>query len=130
MPFSLFGNGCEIALYQRLVTRKNSDPIPKTNYFGTAKIAVCVQLFNSDANLATVRFATVAKKWVTKHKPPLEYPVCGAHEVAGKGAFTSVVYLSVIVLTASFPSEFHKGQDLSPRPSLQGKVVECYEINF
>ena len=53
MPFSLFGNGCEIALYPRLVTRKNFDPIPKTNYFGTGKIAVSDQLFNSDANLAT-----------------------------------------------------------------------------
>ena len=56
MPFSLLGNGFEIALYPRLVTRKNFDQIPKTNYFGICKIAVSDQLFNSDANLVTVRF--------------------------------------------------------------------------
>ena len=53
----------------------------------------------------------------------LEYPVYGAHELADEGAFTSEV-----VLTASFPSGFHQGRDLNPRPSLQGKLVECNEI--
>ena len=54
----------------------------------------------------------------------LEYPVYGAYELADEGAFTSLV-----VLTASFPSGFRGGRDLSPRPSLQGKLVECNEIN-
>ena len=54
----------------------------------------------------------------------LEYPVYGAHELSDEGAFTSVV-----VLTASFPSGFRRGRDLKPRPSLQGKLVECNEIN-
>ena len=54
----------------------------------------------------------------------LEYPVYGAHELADEGALTSVV-----VLTASFPSGFRRGRDLNPRPSLQGKLVECNEIN-
>ena len=54
----------------------------------------------------------------------LEYPAYGAHELADEGAFTSVV-----VLTASFPSGFRRGRDLNPRPSLQGKLVECNEIN-
>ena len=39
----------------------------------------------------------------------LEYPVCGAYELAEEGAFTSVV-----VLTASFPSWFCRGRDLNP----------------
>ena len=69
MPFSLFGKGCEIALYPRQGTRKNFDPIPKAKIFGTCKIAVSDQLFNSDANLATVMFATVAEKGVTSHLP-------------------------------------------------------------
>ena len=54
----------------------------------------------------------------------LEYPIYGAHELADEGAFTCVV-----VLTASFPSGFRRGRDLNPRPSLQGKLVECNEIN-
>ena len=54
----------------------------------------------------------------------LEYPLYGAHKLANEGAFTSMV-----VLTASFPSEFRRGRDLNPRPSLQGKLVECNEIN-
>ena len=54
----------------------------------------------------------------------LEYPVYGAHELADEGAFTSVV-----VLAASFPAGFRRGRDLNPRPSLQGKLVECNEIN-
>ena len=53
----------------------------------------------------------------------LEYPVCGAHELADKGAFTFVV-----VLTANFPSGFRRDLDLNPQPSLQGKLVECNEI--
>ena len=44
--------------------------------------------------------------------------------LADEGAFASVV-----VLTASLPSGFRRGQDLNPRPSLQGKLVECNEIN-
>ena len=50
----------------------------------------------------------------------LEYPVYGAHELADERALTSVVEL-----TASFPSGFRRGRDLNPRPSLQGKLVEC-----
>ena len=53
----------------------------------------------------------------------LEYPVYGAHELADEGAFTSVV-----VLTASFPSGFRRGQKLNPRPSLQSKLVVCNDL--
>ena len=48
---------------------KNLAPEAKLTYFRTGKNAVCDQPFNRNENLATVRFATVAKKGVTSHLP-------------------------------------------------------------
>ena len=47
-------------------------------------------------------------------------------QACSRGSF---YLISMVVLRASFPSGICLGRDLNPQPSLQGKLVECNEIN-
>ena len=53
----------------------------------------------------------------------LEYPVYGASSSQTRELLPP--WLS----SPPVPSGFRRGRDLNPRPSLQGKLVECNEIN-
>ena len=107
------------------VNQQNSHPLQR-NAFDCVTHVMCISKINYAFLISLVLRFIVCLFVYGEGRPrlDLEYPVYGAHELADEGAFTSVV-----VLTASFPSGFRRGRDLNPRPSLQGKLVECNEIN-